>query len=169
MYISSTLTICLTSLERFQAALTERYGSYPYTSIPRLIAALATNCPIAPSPITPSFLPLISLPANAFLAFSADLAISASSLLSSTHLIPPSKSLEAKSKAARTCSLTALAFAPGVLNTTIPLSAHLSSGILLTPAPALAIARRLSGNSISCILALLTSTASASSNAALAL
>ena len=154
----------LTSLERFHAALTETYGSYPYTSIPSAIAALATNCPIAPRPITPSFLPLISCPANAFLAFSVALAISGSSALSATHLLPPIKSLDAKSIAAITCSLTALALAPGVLNTTIPSSAHLSRGILLTPAPALAIARRLSLISISCILALLTSTACASSN-----
>ena len=34
----------LTSLERFHAALTETYGSYPFTSIPSAIAALATNC-----------------------------------------------------------------------------------------------------------------------------
>ena len=64
----------LTSLERFHAALTETYGSYPYTSIPSAIAALATNCPIAPRPMTPSFLPLISCPADAFLAFSVALA-----------------------------------------------------------------------------------------------
>lgn len=37
-------------------------------------------------------------------------------------------------------SFTALAFAPGVLNTTIPFSVHRSTGILFTPAPALAIA-----------------------------
>ena len=57
-----------------------------------------------------------------------------------------------------TSSFTAFAFAPGVLKTTIPFSAHFSSGILLTPAPALAIASRLSGNSISCISWLLTIT-----------
>ena len=48
-----------------------------------------------------------------------------------------------------TSSLTAFAFAPGVLNTTIPFSAHLSSGMLLTPAPALATASKLSLYSIS--------------------
>jgi hypothetical protein len=39
--------------------------------------------------------------------------------------------------------LTAFAFAPGVLNTGIPSSEHSSTGILFTPAPALAIALRL--------------------------
>ena len=43
---------------------------------------------------------------------------------------------------ARTSSFTPFAFAPGVLNTTIPFSAHFSRGILLTPAPALATAVR---------------------------
>ena len=124
-----------------------------------MIAALATSWPIAPRPITPSFFPDISLPANAFLAFSADLAISASSLLALTHSIPPTISLEEISIAAITCSLTALALAPGVLNTTTPASAHLSRGILLTPAPALAIASNPAGSSISCIFALLTRTA----------
>ena len=64
--------------------------------------------------------------------------------------------------AATTSSLTPFAFAPGVLNTTIPFSAHLSSGMLLTPAPARATARRLSDSSRSCMDALLTRTASAS-------
>ena len=68
--------------------------------------------------------------------------------------------------AATTSSLTALAFAPGVLNTTTPSSANLSRGMLLTPAPALAIARTLSANSTSCIFALLTRIALASSKAA---
>ena len=102
------------------------------------------------------------MPANLDLAFSIVLLIASSSLLSFTHCIPPFKSLEASNIAATIISLTPLALAPGVLNTTIPFSAHLSSGMLFTPAPALATAKRLSGNSNSCIAALLTSTASAS-------
>ena len=47
------------------------YGSYPYTSIPIWMAALAINTPIAPSPMTPSFLPEISVPAKFFFCFSA--------------------------------------------------------------------------------------------------
>ncbi len=42
---------------------------------------------------------------------------------------------------ATTSSLTALALAPGVLNTTIPRSVHAATGILLTPAPALPTAK----------------------------
>ena len=130
--------------------------------MPRATAALATNTPIAPRPITPSFLPCISVPAKAFLAFSIVLLIFSSALLSATHCIPPRISLAASNIPATTISLTPLALAPGVLKTTIPLSAHLSSGMLLTPAPALATAKRLSDKSNSCIDALLTRTASAS-------
>ncbi|MNI63548.1 hypothetical protein D3C73_1189270 [compost metagenome] len=74
-------------------------------------------------------------------------------------------SREDKSNPAMTISFTPLALAPGVLNTTIPFSAHFSSGILLTPAPALAIASKLSDSSKSWTLALLTNTASASPKA----
>ena len=41
-----------------------------------------------------------------------------------------------------TSSFTALAFAPGVLNTTIPFSAYAATGMLFVPAPALATASR---------------------------
>ena len=71
-------------------------------------------------------------------------------------------SLEPRSKPHITNSLTPFAFAPGVLNTTTPFSAHLSRGILFTPAPALATANKLAGKSKSCIAALLTSATSAS-------
>ena len=53
--------------------------------------------------------------------------------------------------AAITSSFTALALAPGVLKTTMPLSEQRSMGILLVPAPARAMARRESGNTYSCI------------------
>ena len=49
----------------------------------------------------------------------------------------------------RVISLTALALAPGVLKTTTPAWEHLSTGMLLVPAPALAMALRLGGSSIS--------------------
>ena len=68
--------------------------------------------------------------------------------------------LLARSKPHITSSLTAFALAPGVLNTAMPRSVHLGIGILFTPAPARAIARRDSGISISCIAALLTIIAS---------
>ena len=57
---------------------------------------------------------------------------------------------------ARTNSFTAFAFAPGVLNTTIPFSVHESTGILFTPAPALDIALRLSERCSELSLVLLT-------------
>ena len=94
-YISFTLITCLTARLRFQAPSTDIYGSYPYTSIPRLTAAFATFTPIAPSPITPNLLPSISVPANFFLAFSALFAIFSSSAFSLTHLAPPMISRDA--------------------------------------------------------------------------
>ena len=111
----------------------------------------------------PSRLSCTSVPAKRFFSFSAAFAIFSSSLADSTQLIPPTISLQARSIPAITSSFTPLALAPGVLNTTIPFSAHFSRGMLLTPAPALATARRLSGNWVSCIEALRTSTPWASS------
>ena len=55
-----------------------------------------------------------------------------------------------------TSSATALALAPGVLNTTMPAAVHLSMGMLLVPAPARAMASRLSGSGMSCRSALRT-------------
>ena len=52
-----------------------------------------------------------------------------------------------------TNSFTAFAFAPGELKTTIPCSAHLSTGILFVPAPALPIANSSVPNAKSCIFA----------------
>ena len=158
----SALVICFTFLDSLQAALMEIYGSYPYTSIPRWVAALATSAPMAPRPITPSFLPLISQPANAFLLFSVSLVMLSSSALALHHSIPPTISREAMSIPAITSSFTPLALAPGVLNTTMPFCAQESSGMLLTPAPARPTASRFSGSSISCMEALRTRTASAS-------
>ena len=138
------------------------YVSYPYTSIPRCVAAFATLTPMAPSPITPSFFPAISLPAKFFFCFSASFATSALPSSPFTHSIPPTTSRAANNIPANTSSFTPFAFAPGVLNTTIPASAHLSNGILFTPAPALATTSKVFGSSISCIAALLTKTACAS-------
>ena len=155
--------MCFTSLESFHAASTEIYGSYPYTSIPRAAAAFATRIPIAPRPITPSFLPRSSVPANRFFSFSAIFSRSSFCLSDRTQYIPPTMSLAASSIPAITSSFTPFALAPGVLNTAIPCSEHFPRGMLLTPAPALPITQSLSENSISCITALLTRIASASS------
>ncbi len=58
--------------------------------------------------------------------------------------------------AAMTSSLTPLALAPGVLNTTMPRSLHLSMGMLFTPAPARAIPLSEAGSSSACRSALRT-------------
>ena len=50
---------------------------------------------------------------------------------------------------ARTSSLTALAFAPGVLKTGMPSSEHRATGTLLVPAPHRAMARTVCGISSS--------------------
>ena len=72
---------------------------------------------------------------------------------------------ELKNSAHSTSSLTAFALAPGVLNTTMPCSLQRFKGILLTPAPARAIANRFSGSSASSILAERTKIASGFSTA----
>ena len=131
--------------------------------MPRATAALATRTPIAPRPRTPSFLPLISGPANCFLPLSVSFAISSLPLRACDQSAASTIFLEERRRAAITSSLTALAFAPGVLKTTMPSSVHLSRGILFVPAPALAMALRFFENSILCISALLTSMPSASS------
>ena len=124
--------------------------------MPKLMAALAIFAPMAPSPMTPSFLPSISVPANFFFSFSAAFATSGLSVCDFTHSIPPTTSRDANNIPQRTSSFTALELAPGVLKTTTPFFASSSRGILLTPAPALTTAKRLSENSMECISALLT-------------
>jgi hypothetical protein len=59
----------------------------------------------------------------------------------------------ASSMPAMTSSLTALALAPGALNTAIPRALILRTGMLLTPAPARPMALTDSGRSMSCIFA----------------
>ncbi len=120
------------------------------TSIPSCKPMSATSEPIFPNPTTPSVLPSNSCPANCFLLFSIILLISAgvdTVVKVLTKFIPAATPREVKIRAARTSSLTALAFAPGVLNTGIPRSVHAGTGILFTPAPALAIAISVDGTS----------------------
>ena len=122
--------------------------------MPSETAAFATRIPIAPRPMIPSVLPLISGPANCDLPFSTSLPTWSPSFLSEgTHASASASFLDERRRPAITSSLTAFAFAPGVLNTQIPCSAHFSTGMLFTPAPALAIARRFEPNSMSCIAA----------------
>ena len=100
--------------------------------MPSCTAALATSTPIAPRPMTPSVLPRSSGPTKAFLPFSTAFSTSAPLPLSvRTHSMPPTMSRQESSMPASTISATALAFAPGVLNTQMPASEHLSTGMLL--------------------------------------
>ncbi len=110
---------------------------------------------MAPSPITARVFPWISWPAKFFLPFSTKADTSSPFPINDfPHVTASVISRDASSKPASTSSFTPLALAPGVLNTTIPFSVHLSIGILLTPAPARATAFREPDSSISCILKL---------------
>ena len=99
-----------------------------------------------PRPITPRVLPLSSCPLNWLLPFSTCFAMSSSSEVAQFEAA--TIFLLARSMPAITSSFTALALAPGVLKTTMPFSAHASTGILFTPTPARAIASSSSENSI---------------------
>ena len=149
-----------TSALRCQACSTLMPGSKPTTFRPSPSAALATCTPIAPRPITPRVRPGNSKPTNCFLPASTARAISASSPVSSWAKRAAGMRLrEAMNRPASTSSLTALALAPGVLNTGMPRWVMASTGMLLVPAPARAIASTESGIGTSCSLAERTSSA----------
>ena len=125
--------------------------------MPSATAAFATSAPIAPRPMIPRVLPLISGPANWLLPFSTCFATDVSpSFRVAAHAIASGILREEMSRPVSTSSFTALALAPGVLNTGIPISVHLSMGMLLVPAPARAMASRLLGRATSCRSALRT-------------
>ncbi|OQC23102.1 MAG: hypothetical protein BWX71_02175 [Deltaproteobacteria bacterium ADurb.Bin072] len=135
----------------------DRNGSYPMTSMPRPSAALATMVPMAPRPTTPTFLPRISVPPNLDFPFSIRSGtLSPSPTRPLAQAIPSVTFRLASSMPRMTSSFTPLAFAPGVLNTTMPFSEHLSMGMLFTPAPARAMAFRLEGRVMSFISLLRT-------------
>ena len=136
-------------------------GSYPATFMPSANALFATMPPMAPSPIIPSVFPNNSSPSKLDFPFSTICTTSSSlPFCPCTQFIPCTIFLDEIINDAIASSFTAFALAPGVLNTTIPLSVHLSTGILLTPTPALATAFNLGGNSILFILKLLIKIAS---------
>ena len=138
---------------RRQAASTVISGSNPVTFIPSLIAVSATMLPIAPRPMIPSVRPGSSTPANCF--FPSSTSRSKSGVSGSSDATYPSAGITfraAMSNAARTSSFTALAFAPGALNTGAPRFDISATGMLLVPAPARLIARTLAGIAISCML-----------------
>ena len=88
--------------------------------MPRAIAVLAIFPPIAPRPMMPSVLPAISGPANLDLPPSTVLGASGVPLSEAAHAAASVIFLEARRRAQIASSLTALEFAPGVLNTQIP-------------------------------------------------
>ena len=124
--------------------------------MPRETAALATRAPIAPRPMTPSVLPRSSGPTNCFLPFSTSLASVSLPFSFCAQAMASGRLRLPATSAPMTSSATALALAPGVLKTTMPAAVHLSMGILLVPAPARAMASRLSGRGTSCRSALRT-------------
>ena len=119
------LSIFSTLLESLQAASTDSTGSYPTTFISIWSAISATMDPIAPSPSTPRVLPFSSRPLYCFLLLSTSLLSSALSLCSPrefTYSMPGIMPRHDSSRPTITSSFTAFALAPGVLNTTMPLS-----------------------------------------------
>jgi hypothetical protein len=109
--------------------------------MPRRIAASATRLPILPRPITPSVWPGSSKPANCFFPSSIFLSRSDEGFCFETKSSAGPRLRAAISMPASTSSLTALAFAPGALNTGMPRFESSLTGMLLTPAPARPTAR----------------------------
>ena len=161
---SSMLWARSTSLDSSQACSTLIAGSYPTTRSPRPRAALATCTPMAPRPMIPSVRPGSSKPTKRFLPASTAAAMAASSPWRVWAKRAAGMRLrEAMNRPARTSSLTALALAPGVLNTGTPRSVSASTGMLFVPAPARATARTESSMGVSWSLAERTRRASGSS------
>src|ERR1700694_54871 len=105
--------------------------------MPRRIAASATRLPILPRPTMPSVCPGSSDPANCFLPSSTRLSMSEPpSFRLCTNFSAGARLRAASSMPASTSSFTALAFAPGALNTGTPRLDSAATGMLFTPAPA---------------------------------
>ena len=119
--------------------------------MPKSRAAFATSTPMAPRPMTPRVFPAISGPMNCFLPASTAFSTFSLSVRVCTHCAPLMMRREDTKRPASTSSFTALALAPGVLNTGIPISVHLSMGMLLVPAPARATPSKLSLSSMLCM------------------
>jgi hypothetical protein len=116
---------------------------------------------MAPSPITPSVRPGSSKPTNAFLPASTALSMLSASPSSRCANDAAGMMLRAaRNSAATTSSLTAFAFAPGVLNTGMPRALYSGIGMLFVPAPARATASTDAGISTPCRLAERSSSAS---------
>ena len=93
----------------------------------------------------PRVFPLSSLPLYCFFCFSIRSLIEAQSFAAKDFIkrLPSIIPLDPSNIPHKTNSLTAFELAPGVLKTTIPFLEASSVGILLVPAPALAIHLRL--------------------------
>src|SRR6185295_5707902 len=151
---SSSDRACSTLEDSCQARCTVICGSYPRTFMPSASAELATSTPIAPRPTTPSVRPGSSKPTNFFLPFSTASSIAWSSPdwdLANDQAWVMLRA--ARNMPASTSSFTALALAPGALNTGMPFFDRASTGMLLVPAPARPTARRLSGSASLCMSA----------------
>src|SRR5690606_136175 len=119
------------------AAAGVRAGSNPTTRMPSATPTLATRPPMAPRPMTPSVRPSSSTPANAFLPDSTALCNTASSPSSPrANNQPGPMERDAMMSPATTSSFTALALAPGALNTGTPRTVIAATGMLLVPLPA---------------------------------
>ncbi len=151
-----------TSDDSCQAPSTVMCGSKPTTRMPSACAALATFTPIAPRPTTPSVLPASSLPTKRFFSASTLWCRSSPGSRPRTKASASAMLRAASSMPATTSSLTALAFAPGALNTGTPRADSSATGMLLVPAPARATAFTLAAIGLLCMSAERTSTASGS-------
>src|SRR5687767_725691 len=118
--------------------------------MPSRIAASATRLPTLPKPITPSVWPGSSKPANCFLPSSILFSRSGESFCVATNSRAGARLRAAMSMPASTSSFTALALAPGALNTGMPRLESAATGMLLTPAPARPTARSDAPNSNLC-------------------
>src|SRR5450755_2411928 len=122
--------------------------------MPSASAEFATSTPTAPSPNTPSVRPGNSNPTNWLLPRSTASLIAWSSPARERANDHAGQILRAATnRPARTNSLTAFAFAPGALNTGTPRLLSSATGMLLTPAPARAIASTEGEISMLCISA----------------
>src|SRR5712691_1651732 len=147
---SSTLEALRTCEGRLHAASTVMCGSWPSTFMPRRIAASATRLPILPRPMIPSVCPGSSEPANCLLPSSTCSSNSEEVFNPRTKSRAGARLRAARSMPARTSSFTALAFAPGALNTGTPRFDSVPTGMLFTPAPARPTALREGPNSCLC-------------------
>src|SRR3989304_517999 len=142
---SMPLAFC-TPADSCHAPATLWPGSKPITRTPRDTPMLATRRPTAPRPRTPRVRPGSSRPAKRLLASSTWTRMAPSSPRSCRAKSHAWQILrQARSMPASTSSFTALAFAPGALNTGMPRALNRSTGILFTPAPARATALGVAG------------------------